>query len=70
MLEVGMKRRVIQLSMSSSSDPRRTRWQYWNRTAYWQTAMIGLFVVILILQLAGNIFDWVYGVEGRRIHEF
>jgi hypothetical protein len=59
----------IQLSMSSSSDPRRTRWQNWNRTSYWQTAMIDLFVVILILQLAGNIFDWVRGVDDGHVRE-
>lgn len=61
----------LQLSMSSSSDPRQRGWQNWNRTSYWQTAMIGLFMIVCALQLVGNVVDWVRGVDSRpRVHEF
>jgi hypothetical protein len=60
----------IQLSMSTSSDPRRSGWRNWNRTTYWETAMVGLFVIICVLQLTGNVLDWARGVEDRRVHEF
>jgi hypothetical protein len=59
----------IQLSMSSYSDPRQRGWQNWNRTSYWQTAMIGLFMIFCALQLVGNVVDWARSVDNRRTHE-
>jgi hypothetical protein len=60
----------LELGMSNSSDPRQRRWQNWNRTAYWETAMVGLFVIVCVLQLIGNVVDWAHGIDHPRIHEF
>ena len=39
----------LELGMSNPSDPRRKRWQNWNRTAYWENAMVVLFVIVCVL---------------------
>jgi hypothetical protein len=60
----------VQLGRYSYSDPRRRRWEDFKYPTLWQNAVYALCVTILVLQVAGNILDWVNGVDKHRIHEY
>jgi hypothetical protein len=60
----------IELSISRLSDPRRSRWENFRYTTLWQNAVYAICVTLLVLQVAGNILDWVNGVDKHLIHEY